>query len=466
MPNVRVSLSQTQHDFAFSEAFENCLVGPRGEGKTEAGMVAMSIHAQRQDRSYRPIPWAIVRDTWKNLQRTTLQSFLNPRPGSFGASIRDKLRVKEGGKELELPGMWKIFMFGVDSPSDLNALLSLQLGGGWVEEAAPAAEETIGSGIAEDAYNVLASCLRHPVTTNRRLQITMNYPDEDHWTWKRFYDYGNENRVLFRIPRGENKHIDDQYRKNMERALQTRPDLLDRLVYGRPARVQVGEPVTPEYDEEIHRSRVAIDPRPDLVGFRFWDGYGNPVCMFAQLNPAGQLIILDTLIKPNSAVKQLIDDDVIPLMATKYVDVLHWRDIGDPTMCVKDQSDATSHAYQKIEEALFSEPGKPAIFEPGVSDWGDRREAMKVLLMRRVGHHEPALLLSRSEGVLHRALSGGWHYHKDTAGRVLRDKPVKDIHSHPGDAFSHAVPRLFPVVPEIHITEEMMRQQNDYNMFA
>jgi hypothetical protein len=386
-----VTLSPTQLNFVNSEAFENCLVGPRGEGKTEAGIVAMTVHASRQDRNFRPIPWVIIRDTWKNLERTTLQSFIHPRPGSFAASIRSQLKIRDGGKMIELPGMWKAFLFGVDSPSDLNALLSLQLGGGWLEEVAPAAEETIGSGISEDTYNVLASSMRHPVTTNRRIQITMNYPDEDHWSWKKFYEFENENRRLFRIARGENKHIDDQYRKNMERALLGRKDLLDRLVYGRPAKVYTGEAVTPEYSD-IHRAKVKIDPRPDLVGFRFWDGYGNPVCMFAQLNPAGQLVILDTLVKPNSAIKQLIDDDVIPLMATRYVDVQHWRDIGDPTMCVKDQSDATSHAYQKIEEALFSAPGEPAIFEPGVSDWGDRRECLKMVLMQRVGDHEPRLL--------------------------------------------------------------------------
>ena len=56
---------------------------------------------------------------------------------------------------------------------------------------------------------------------------------------------------------------------------------------------------------------------------------------------------------------------------------------------------------------------------------------------------EPMFKVSRHEGILHRALRGGWHYHKDTSGKILRDTPVKDLHSHPGDALSHGVARIF-----------------------
>jgi len=47
---------------------------------------------------------------------------------------------------------------------------------------------------------------------------------------------------------------------------------------------------------------------------------------------------------------------------------------------------------------------------------------------------EPMIKLSWHEGILHRALRGGWHYRKTIAGKILKDKPEKDIHSHPGDS--------------------------------
>lgn len=464
--------SPTQHEFIKSEAFENCIVGPRGEGKTDAGIMAIHIHASKQDRAYRPIQWAIVRDTWKNLERTTLQSFLTPTPGSFPASIRSKIRSRDGGKELELPGWWKIYLFGIDTLSDINILQSLQLGGFWMEEAAPAAEDEasgilIGGGIAETAYDFAITSLRGRVTTNRRVQITMNYPDEDHWSWDKFWNHGDEERRLFRIPRGENKHVDDQYRKNMERALATRPDLLARLVYGKPARVQIGVAVTPEYDELIHRARTTLDPQPSLVGFRFWDGGLNPTCIFAQISPNGQLVILDTVRRElRGGVKQLIDEKVKPLMAVRYPweIVGHWRDLGDPAMFQREQSDSDVTAAGIIEEELMSTPNERARFEGGVSSWETRREVLPSLFLDRIGDQLPKVLLSRHEGILHRALSGGWHYHRDTKGQVLRDKPVKDIHSHPGDAFSHSVAKLFPVEHEVYdLPKETI---HEYNMFA
>lgn len=462
--------SPTQHEFIQSQAFENCLVGPRGEGKTDAGQMAVHVHADRQAKCYRPMQWAIVRDTWKNLERTTLQSYLNPSPGSFAASIRSRIRSHDGGKILELPGWWKIYLFGVDTTSDLNAVLSLQLAGAWVEEAAPAAEmketEMIGGGLAETTYKLLATSLRQHVSTNCRMQITMNYPDEEHWSWKLFYEHGDDERRLFRMPRGENKHVTDQYRKNMERALFGRDDLLSRLVYGKPARVQIGEKVTPEYDEDIHRSRVDLDPLPSLVGFRFWDGGRNPACLFHQITPMGQLICVDSRRGENVGLRQFIRDQVKPLIAARYPweIVPSWRDLGDPSMLYPESLDTDLTAAKIIGEELFSTPNEPARFEGGVSDPFARRESLKQLLMNRLEDHLPMYRISKHEGILHRALAGGWHYHKDQAGRVLRDSPVKDIHSHPGDALAHSVAKLFPVYQNTGTYPE--HYGTEHNMFA
>jgi len=431
--------SPIQDDFIESTTLENCIMSPRGEGKTEAGIMAMTIHATRQERKYRPIPWAILRDTWTNLERTTLQSFLNPRPGSFAASIRPRLEVKDGGRKLSLPGYWDAWLFGVDTVADLNRFQSMQLGGMWFEEVAPAAMEEIGSGISEDTWLVGITSLRHPVTTGRRAQITMNYPDEDHWSWIRFHEQGQGS--LFRIPRGENKHIDDDYRNNMAAALRNKPSMLARLVEGRPAQVTLGEAVTPEYKPDFHRSPVNLNPLKGVKVIRCWDGGLNPTCVFCQLTPRGRLFILDTLRGVNMGLTQLIESQVIPLITTRYKDIEHWQDMGDPAMNERESSDSTSIASAPINKLLS------ASFEAGESSWTARREAIKELLGRNVDG-EAMLYLSKHEGILHRALNGGWHYHKDHTGQVLRDKPVKDLHSHPADALTHMVAKIFRIQPK------------------
>ena len=42
------------------------------------------------------------------------------------------------------------------------------------------------------------------------------------------------------------------------------------------------------------------------------------------------------------------------------------------------------------------------------------------------------------------ALRGGWRYAKYPTGRISPE-PIKDINSHPGDAFGYGVAKLWPV---------------------
>lgn len=446
MINIAHSVSRVQGAFIRSTVLENCLMGPRGEGKTEAGLVAIHNHAVHQAPEYCPMPWAVIRDTWANLERTTLQSIVRPRPESFAAKILPYLQIKDGGHHIELPGLWELWLFGADSPADLNKLQSMQLAGLWLEETAPAAETDIGSGIAEDVWTIGITSLRHPVTTNRRAQITQNYSDEDHWTWQRFFVEDDPDRALFRIPRGANVHVDDQYRTNMYKALKDRPNLLARLVEGKPAHVYSGEAVTPEYSDR-HRASIILDPLPGVICYRLWDGGLNPSCILCQITPGGRLFVLDALREPNGGMKQFITSQVKPVIAAHYAKITQWRDLGDPALNERDQSDSTVTAASIINEEL------KATFEPGVSSWEARRESVKELLNRQIDG-EPLVLVSKRALILHQALSGGWHYKKTPTGAVLRDKPVKDMHSHPADAFCHGIAKIFQYQPAMPVRRQ------------
>lgn len=497
MPGLDMSPSPTQFKFIDSDALENCIVGPRGEGKSDAGIMAMSAHASHQDKRYRPIPWAVVRDTWTNIERTTLQSFISPpNPDSFPAYIRRFLQVREGGREVLFPGFWKVYFFGVDSQSDLNRFQSLQLGGVWLEEPAAAAQEEIGSGIGEDVWALGISSLRHPLMTktaynylrdyiqpkwpnvppdeldygmrlgifytdhlgkprirNRRAQISMNYPEEDHWTWQRFHEQGIGQ--LFRIPKGENIHVDDSYRRNMYEALKNRPDLLARLVEGKPSQIQIGEKVTPEYDADFHRSKVVLYPVKDVPVIRCWDGWMNPSCVFCQITPRGQFRVLYTIKGNNIGMKQFIMTHVKPFISSgvdvgqkkqvtdKFKDVKIWRDMGDATIANPDQSDSSFSAAQVIANELESKPGEKARFEGGEQNWGTRRSVIKEILDRGKIDGEPMFQVSKDDVLMHKALSGKWAYKKNPDGTVIRDKPIDNDVSHPAAALTHALAKLY-----------------------
>jgi len=403
---------------------------------TEGGIMALTTHAYEQPQEILPIPCAIVRDTFSNLQRTTLVSLNQPRPGSFAATIRPFLEFKDGGREIHCTppgrprGLWTAYLLGVDSAADMNKL-TMQLSILWFEEAAPVMESDVASiGIPESTWLVGLTSLRYG--DNNRAIITMNYPDEDHWTWVRFHDEGIGK--LLRIPRGENKHLPVNYRENMENDLRGRPDLLNRLVYGRPSAVYPGERVITEleYDEATCRSQVPLNPIPGIRVYRMWDGGQNPTCVFGQIVPSGRFHILDTLRGDNTAMKQFIETQVKPTIGLRYMGITDWFDTGDPSLAYPESSDSAVFVAQIINQSLG------ACFVPGEPDWGPRREMLKEALVRK------QILLSVHEKLLHRAFSGGWHYHRNPSGQVLKTKPIKDLHSHPADALCHSLKWLFP----------------------
>jgi len=504
--DVTLEPSETQELALLSRALEVAVMAPRGEGKTDWGIMNMTYHATIQEKRFRPIPWAIVRDTWKNLERTTYQSIMAPtNPKSLAYQLKGRLIDSDGKTKVALVDrrgdpIWIAYLVGMDNPGDLDKLQSLQLGGLWCEEAAPAMQDEIGKGLSEEVWTIGITSLRHPLMSekaakwlkddmggkhtlrqwspsevkqgfklgvltrdfygnilvrDRKAQLTENYPSEDHWTWVRFFEEseGNPDIALFRIPAGENTHVDAQYRENMAKALQGRDDLLDRLVIGRPAHVQLGVSVTPEYHETLnggpwHRSNQTFEPMPNLPVFRFWDGDLHPSCFFAQITPRGKFIGLDTLRAPQTGMgmKQFIDQYVKPLIQNRYHTIKKWRDLGDPTLNDRDPSDSSMTAAKMIQDELGT------TYEGGVLRWGPRKEALKDLLTRTLADGEPMFVLSKHEKIMHRSLSGGWHYNKSATGKVSDEPDNADINSHPAAALSHGIAKIFKYQKEQRMT--------------
>jgi len=251
-------------------------------------------------------------------------------------------------------------------------------------------------------------------------------------------------RALFQFKAGENPYIDTTYRENMMRSLAGREDLLDRLVRGRPAHVQIGVAVTPEYHDQLnggpwHRANIDYSPMPGLPVFRFWDGDLHPAAFFAQITPRGKFMGLDTVRAPQvgMGMKQFIDQFVKPLLANRYSKVKQWRDLGDPTLNDRDPSDSSKTAAQMIEKELNT------TYEGGVLRWEPRKEALKDLLTRTLSDGEPMFTLSKHEKIMHRSLSGGWHYTKSSTGKISTEPNNHDINSHPAAALSHGLAKIF-----------------------
>jgi len=441
--DLTFDLSKTQYEFVVSKAHIVQLMGPMGEGKTVAGVAGAIAHAQRCGKDIRA---ALVRDTFQNIKTSTLPDMRD--------YLGSRLQTSDGGKKaviLSNPRV-ELDLFGIDDEASISKLQGPQYAMIWLEEPAPIYEKA-NAGLPKEVFKLAIARASRQRGTVIRVQITQNPADEEHWTsslideprvYAEFEDpvTGEISRIIkecFFIPPGENKYLSGLTRAATLAAFKGDEAKMDRYVHGKVASVHRGKKVTPAYTPAIHFSPDILSILPGEV-MQWWDAWHHPSCITAQYNHAGQLVIHDVINGEGVGVKELIEEDLTRLFnSLKYRGKVHaWRTIGDPSMSTPDQSSVKTITSKVVEKAYKTR------FEKGVMRWQTRKEPLNRCFKQFLNDGLPAVVLSRSAAPLHRALKGGWHYKTDNNGRVTGVLPVKNPHSHPGDAFSYGISILMP----------------------
>lgn len=422
MPAKIIKPTPSQQRMILSDASVSVLIGPQGEGKTFGAVGKILHHAQQFPYKIRG---AIIRDRFTNIQTNTIPS-INKVCGEIVTFHNDGRLMRAPNIDLDL--------FGVEDLADMNRLQGSEYYIVWIEEPAPYFQSSVG--IREEVFDICYSRGGREEGAVSVIVVTMNPASKSHWTYKRFILNPMPDMEVIRIPYGENPHLSQKERGRAMETWKNKPDMYARYVKGEFASVHIGEEVVSEFREArgegtiCHVSKGPLVPAECLT-FRLWDGWLNPTCVFIQVTPGGQVLILQTVRGENIGMKQLIEQQVKPLIATKYHKIQEWRDIGDLHLRDKDQSDSTKSAAEVVERSLNT------YFEDGDMSWESRRETLKEAFNMTVDG-EPKILVSCDDDIMIEALGGGWHYPKSPSG-IVGDKPVKDIHSHPGDALSHGL---------------------------
>lgn len=424
---------------------------------TYGSVAALFKHVERvlplkdiDPKTGRPFPMqaCIVRDTHANIKRHMVKS-IEKAAGGYVEFHQDHHKMIAPDIECDLLGM--------DDEAS-----SARLQGGeydliWVEEPAPVIH-TGNAGMNISVYRTAQRRIRGG-RTPKRLQVSMNPASTDHWTHMEFIQRPLPIMKVFRIKKGENPFLSKEDRDARALAFRDRPDLAKRYDEGDFGAVWAGIAITPEFSERIH---VAADangnpywllPIRGVEGIRLWDGGLNPSCVILQITPSGHINFLDCIVGENMGMRQMIKTKLKPVLARpRYENIFRWRDIGDPAINTRDQSDSDQRAANVIEEELSTSKFQVR-FESGVSDWNTRREGLKEMFSRNIDgkpvvqiNHRPTE--GQSCNWLLMLFSGGYQYPVNAVGQVNRDGPLKNLYSHPGDAISHGIPiLLFPHTP-------------------
>lgn len=421
--NIKFIPNPIQKQFITSKAKADLFSSRMGEGKSAAIAWAAYYHTRHNPKAR----WSIIRDTWENIQATTMKTFFEWFPPGIAGNFHATKRTFTWASGI---AQGEVEFLGMDDPQDASKLMSRELAGFGMDEPAPA----VGSaGIDEMIFDIAMSRLRQPGMNWYGAKLAENNPDETHWTFRKFVSPGTEGFVIHQPNIPENQHnLPPDYYAELRRIWSHRPDLIRRFVDGEFGFQSIGKAVTPQWSDKVHL-RLGLIPIPRQELFLLWDFGHNPTCIITQKTKMGAWLILDALVGDGIGVEELIEDEVKPLLRTRYPNC-PLRHIGDPSGETGDQSSI----YRSPKRYLLKALG--GTWRPGPIKPKDRIPSLQAVLKR---NGVVQVDRDRASAVWH-ALRGGWHYHVARTG-VIAGQAKKDIHSHPGDAMSYGAAILFPL---------------------
>lgn len=414
---------------------EVCAFGARGDRKTSSAFVAMILFAERHAAAGYPLPVPVicVTDTFTSHKLKTHRTLEHPWwMGTWRLSDGGHVATAiVGGREAV-----RMDLFGVEDEGAKDRV-RMETCLVHFDEVAEVSFLT-SRGMDETAWGIALTSQRIPSYAHPAF-ITTNYPEEEHWAWKRFVTKDRPgdrdlNTAYVRITPGESASATD--RAEWARSLAARPDLLKRLHAGEPGSVLLGDPVTPAYQESRHyrREPVRAADGPLYLGWDFWF---HPACVLASVSSLGQLRVHLAQRLDGTDAGTLAKNIVRPWL-TRHD--LHHRPLvhtGDPTGETADQGRIEHSAQKAILEVL------PGAWKKVSNSPEQRITAINGRLLDSVSTGEPAILLAGPDVTeLNKALSGGWHL--DAHGRPVKDGD-RGKHSHVGDAAAYMALSLFGV---------------------
>lgn len=453
----------TIQEFMDCDSFIRGLMGPLGSGKSSACCIEILQRGVRQARGpdgVRRSRWGVLRNTSKQLEDTTIRTFLQwAPPYTFGDWVPSKgnytIRALKGegddrGAEIE------VMFRALDRPDQIGDLLSLELTGGWINEAREIPWEIV------DALRPRVG--RYPAMRDGGASwygifMDTNPPDADS-SWFRFFeeqDHTDTVAELAKVPEFKGITVDKFVRlfkqpsgrsERAENLTNLRPGYYQSEAIGKSQEwikvyidgdygfVVDGKPVWSEYLDELHcppDKEKWPKPSNGLPIVRSWDFGLTPACIFSQITARGQWIVFDELC--GSGIGADAFSDEVAEHSARYYSSCEFWDVGDPAGGQKSQTDEKT-CFQILR-------GKGIMIEPGIQTLQIRLESVRKPL-RTLVDGKPQFVLHPRCRQLRRAMMGGYHYRRmRVSGERYTNEPDKNMYSHPADALGYAGTKLF-----------------------
>ena len=439
--------------------------GPWGSGKSAGCCMKMwkyMVQQEPQRDGVRRTRWCVVRNTYGELQETTIKTWLDWFPedqyGTFFRSKPFKHFIRVGDVEAE------VIFLALDSEEDRKKLLSYEVTGFWFNEM-----REIQKGIIDDADG---RCGRYPARKDGGpswcgIIGDTNAPSEDHWLPIMRGDVpapehmSEEDRRALEKPDSWSLYVqppgmlEQKDEKGLVSGYEPNPlaENINNLIEGyypqiikgkskswidvnilnRLGKIQAGKPVWPMYRPEVHLAKAPIpvnDKLPIVCGIDFGR---QPAIVFCQ-NLRGRWLAIHELVGQGmgaTTFAPLVKREMMMRFPSHGpTDFILW---GDPS------GDDMAQADENTPFQIFRKEGMMVRPAPGNNRLNVRLEAVEQCLNRMVDG-APGFLVSPTCTTLKAAMDGGYHYRKlATTAERYSDEPEKDKYSHIADALQYAL---------------------------
>lgn len=443
--------------FMASTAKVDILNGPVGSGKTTTSLMKLLRTSCKQQISLtdtargvdggrwpvRKTRWCVVRDTYRQLWKTTMPSWFNRIPRSVGEFT---------GAE-NAPASHRVEFALADRTIAQVQVDFLAIGDNAVEDVLRGYEPT---GFYLNELDLLAKeVFEHAILRTGRFPIMdeggpswhgiladCNAPVFDTWVYEDFFTLPPEELVakgiaLFRQPGGRDPgaenvtHLPPGYYDLQAKVL--KPSLVRRMVDNQPGYSEAGKPVYPEYNDALHVAPHSLDPivgLPLLVGL---DAGLNPAAIFGQRLPNGQWYIIDELVGDKGTGAKRFGNMLAQRLKERFGAIRTVSGLADPSAAYGADKIAGEASWIEIVAATAEIRIRPAPTNAKIPRW----EAVRMPLSRLIDG-KPGLVLSPRCKVLRSGFNAGYRFRKKAgSGHAYDDDAEKNDFSHPHDALQY-----------------------------
>ena len=455
--------------FIQDQSFFSGIQGPVGSGKSSAACMkiikcATEMPACRD--GIRRSKWAVIRNTYPELKTTTIKTWLEWFPeehfGRFLWTPPYTHVVKFADVELE------VVFIALETEDDVGKLLSLDLTGGWINEA-----RELPKGIL-DALTLRLG--RYPPTREvdefwYGLIADTNAPPDDHW-WAvmsgqapppEHYSETEKAQLVkpddwtFYSQPGAAIELKDQSGRNTGWKLNPEAENLTALprdyykhamtgkdsdyirvfIGNQIGSARGGKPVYGNFSRQLHVAVHSRQPDPKLPILLGIDFGLTPAVTFAQRYADQRFYLFDEYTSTDVGLVSLarVIKDKLAYWQRMTGESFEYRAWGDPAGDARSPHDEhTRTSYQIL--ASHGVIARPAPSNDPVL----RIEAVDSLLTTLIDGQTMVLIDPRCR-VMIRGFEEGYHYKKKKglAEQGTLDKPEKNQYSHPHDSFQYLV---------------------------